>query len=671
MNKELLGGIDIMRKIGVGDVARGIRASQTDDHQTLARLAEKHSKFVDHPFVKGLVETHAKEHGIDITHDEISKLAKGFKASEHGSPEAFANYVKSKGFGEDKIAKLQGAMSNPENMAALTDMHKMVNPTIANALGAKGDMLKGQFDTGTNALAKGAMAAIGGPMGAMNAAASSVGTKAANAVQGVQDMRANRREEKNAAIQQVCDIVKSVEGTIKTVFEGSLQKFLESQLKTDGVLGNKLVKLSQDVITYQIQSTLLDDYFVQHQMVIILYNDIGSGIVNNYLEGEKIKSSDDLSKISSGKILDYLLDELKDRQKKAVGGPGTPIAVLPAPTNNASAPTTVPTTAPTTVPGPATNTTPLPVPTDPTNTAPLTDPTNTAPLTDHLLTAPLLTDTASTAENAIPTDTAPTAENAGATNTAPTPTAVPANTDVKNGGSNIFQKGGKAETPTNIDELLEFFPLDTDKTELNHKMVYIVEQSITNVVRETLESQNIKDTIDTKIAEQVESYMKEIITKFTGTDTGKETSKLKEMMLLTLLRKGLFRRRFRNAIEEAIKSSKEEAKIRPGESDDILINNINKQVKIFFSGKKQGGNTQVPTNSSVIGNAINNLIHGGRNSSELRSSEFLTNPTRLRPSGFASKTKGRKTNIRKTKRHKPNGRKTKGHKPKRRLSRRL
>ena len=325
-------------------------------------------------------------------------------------------------------------------------------------------------------------------------------------------------QKKNEVIKEICNIVKGQKGLIETEFKTQTKNFFENALKTDGKLGTNLTKLSQDVIQYEIKSSLLDNYFVQHQMIIILYKEIGALSLNDYFN-TNINSKESLTKLSSGKIVDELLKKLHDNQKETKGG------------------------------------------------------------------------------------------------------------------KQNFQKGG--ENATSIPELLQFFPLDTEKKNINSKMTHIIEKSVTNAVRDTLQSQEIKNLIHAKITEQVDNYIKEIAEKFAGTNKNNEAIKLKQMMLYALLQKRLLRSRFKNAIEKAIELCIAETKDSDGK--DTVVNNmitsINKQVQIFFSGKKTGVNTDGTSITSTVGASIDQIedkMHqiGGR------------------------KTKGRKTKGYKMKKHK-------------------
>ena len=505
-----------------------------------------------------------------------------------------------------------------------------------------GDLQSGKFNLGD------AMKEIQNNPGLAN----KLGSQAQHAIQGFNDMTANRRQQKNAAIQEICDIVRGKEVEIKRVFGESLQKFLEKQLSRESELGDKLQKLSQDVIEYQIQSTLLDDYFVQHQMLIMLYGDVGSTIVSGLLTDD-VKDEDDIKNLSSSKILNYLLDELTDRQKRGGTGVASTGASV-ASTGVASTGVASTGVASTGVASTGTDASEGEGGSDGTGASAATvtgedegagkdgkdgkanvvgDGSEGSEGAAHeaktnvvdALTA--FMDNGNSAEPKTgaeePTAKGPAHAAEGKTDVAdgaPTPTAAaaapaanaqpaPAANHIPPlhaGGANI-QKGG-AETPKNIEELLQFFPEDTPKEELNHKIAYIVEKSVTGVVRDTMESERIQDTIYQQITEQVKAYMQEIIQKFAGTDKEKETMKLKELMLYALLQDGLIRRRFRNAVEDAIKLS-----IKPGNTAKEVGQNILAQVDVYFGTKIRGGNAQEPTNTKIIGKGINSVQGGGGN----------------------------------------------------------
>ena len=380
---------------------------------------------------------------------------------------------------------------------------------------------------GLEGLAAGAVGLVGGPAGAGPGPAAGSGPTAA--------IQVTAGEKKNAVIEEICNIVKGQKGIIEDEFKKQIKGFFQETLKTNSPLGEKMTKLSQDVIQYEIKSSLLDNYFVQHQMIIILYGELGATILNNYFI-EHLNEKKDLQNLSSSKILDELLKELS-RKEEVVGGQGSSVA-----TN-------------------------LPIISEP---------------------------------------------------------------DIISVGGQVLQKGG-TEPATSLEQLLRYFPADGNAKYFNSKMAHIIEKGISDAVRETLQSQDIKMLIHTQIEGHVQKYMSEIITKFAGEDKTDNAIKLKKMMLYTLLHKKVIRRRFKNAIEKAIELCI--AKTNEGEpSNNIqqnMINSMIEQVHIFFSGKKSGGNTEEVSITGVIGNTLDQ--EGG-------------------------KTKGKKINKRKTKKHKTNGR---------------
>jgi hypothetical protein len=488
---------------------------------------------------------------------------------------------------------LKGLANNPKvkEVAQKTGLDKQL-----------GDIKSGKFNVGD------AMKGIQNNPGLAN----KLGSQAQHAIQGFNDMTANRRQQKNAAIQEICDIVRGKEVEIKRVFGDSLQKFLEKQLNAKSDLGDKLKKLSQDVIEYQIQSTLLDDYFVQHQMLIMLYGDVGSTIVSGLLTDD-VKDEDDIKNLSSSKILNYLLDELTVRQKR--GGTGASASASASVTGTSDsadegegegdaadndgesddsegngADGTDASADGDKAKGPG---------------AEAKDGADGADGTVDAIAALIGAEAKKAADGAaaiiVPEPTA------AAKDAAPAPTLTPTAQPPSHAGVANMQKGG-AETPTNIEELLQFFPEDTPKEELNHKIAYIVEKSVTGVVRDTMESERIQDTIYQQITEQVKAYMQQIIQKFAGTDKEKETIKLKELMLYALLQDGLIRRRFRNAVDDAIKES-----IKPGNTAQNVGQNILAQVDVYFGTKTRGGNAQEPTNTKIYGKGLNSVQGGGGN----------------------------------------------------------
>ena len=395
--------------------------------------------------------------------------------------------------------------------------------------------------------ALGALGALGGPGAAPGAGGPGEGAPAP-------EIQVTTGQKKSAVIEEVCNIVKGQKNIIEDEFKRNIKGFFEKILKApDNTLGDKFTKLSQDVIQYEIKSSLLDNYFVQHQMIIILYGELGATILNSYFN-ENLKKKSDLSKLSSGKILDELLHKLsykEEEEEEKIGGQGY---VEPQAAQNAT-----------------------------------------------------------NQQNVM---------QGGSKK----------NDSKKNDSRMVLQKGG-AEPATSLRQLLRYFPADENAKHFNSKMAYIIEKRISNAVRETLQTEDIKMLIHTQIEGHVKKYMSEIIQKFAGEDKNANSMKLKKMMLYTLLHKKMLRRRFRNAIEKAIELciAKTDANALTDTVVSNMINSMIEQVKFFFSGKKSGGNTEGPGVIDTVGETLSDAQNGG-------------SKTKKR------KTKGHKTNKRKTKR---------------------
>ena len=450
--------------------------------------------------------------------------------------------------------------------------------------------------------ALGALGALGGPGAAPGAGAPGAGAPAP-------EIQVTAGQKKSAVIEEVCNIVKGQKNIIEDEFKRNIKGFFEKILKApDNTLGDKFTKLSQDVIQYEIKSSLLDNYFVQHQMIIILYGELGATILNSYFN-ENLKKKSDLSKLSSGKILDELLNKLsykEEEEEEKVGGQGS---VEPQAAQNAT-----------------------------------------------------------NQQNVM---------QGGSKK----------NDSKKNDSRMVLQKGG-AEPATSLEQLLRYFPADENAKHFNSKMAYIIEKSISDAVRETLQSEDIKILIHTQIEGHVKKYMSEIIQKFAGEDTNANSMKLKKMMLYTLLHKKVLRRRFRNAIVKAIELciAKTDANALTDTVVSNMINSMIEQVQIFFSGKKSGGNAEGTGITGVIGKNIDqdggqgaftppttNSVGDLRTASLFKVERPNGRSDRRSPVGTEGsnlehrrcseetfgKTKGKKTKGKKTKKRKTKGRKTK------------
>jgi len=288
---------------------------------------------------------------------------------------------------------------------------------------------------------------------------------------------ASKREIKNALVEEYCQIVRNSQPQIEKQFIEDVKKFLTAELDKREI-SEEVNTMVQDIILSEIENSLLDDYFVQHQMVIILYGAVGNVIVNRYIDDNAA-----IDTLSSSKITDYLLKKLEEEIK--THGP---------------------------------------------------DPTT--------------------------------------------------------------QTGGK-EYPNKTDELLHFFPLDESSSGMNAKMAYVVEKGITDALKATMKSDEIQGLIKTKIGITIEAYMKKILDMFEGKEG--EQIKLQKRMLYTLLSKVRIRERFNGAIEKAL----EMTKLKPGEPSNvsgILKEELNKQIKSFFSGKVSSGKS---TLTGALGAALN------------------------------------------------------------------
>jgi len=118
---------------------------------------------------------------------------------------------------------------------------------------------------------------------------------------------ASKREIKNALVEEYCQIVRDSQGDIKTQLIKDVQRFLKIGVD-ENEIRKKVNTMVQDIILSEIENSLLDDYFVQHQMVIILYGAVGNVIVNRYID-DNVSDKSRLGTLSSSKITDYLLEK--------------------------------------------------------------------------------------------------------------------------------------------------------------------------------------------------------------------------------------------------------------------------------------------------------------------------------------------------------------------------
>jgi len=121
---------------------------------------------------------------------------------------------------------------------------------------------------------------------------------------------ASKREIKNALVEEYCKIVRDSQPQIEKQFIEDVQKFLTAELGKREI-SEEVNTMVQDIILSEIENSLLDDYFVQHQMVIILYGAVGNGIVNRYID-DNVSDKSRLDTLSSSKITDYLLEKLEE-----------------------------------------------------------------------------------------------------------------------------------------------------------------------------------------------------------------------------------------------------------------------------------------------------------------------------------------------------------------------
>jgi hypothetical protein len=302
-----------------------------------------------------------------------------------------------------------------------------------------------------------------------------------------------KREIKNAIIQEYCSIVRGAQHEIRETFLKDIRQFLSENFKGDNIVP-KTHDMIQDVILNEIQSSLLDNYFVQHQMVIILYQAVGNSVVNSYVN-DNAQNMHSLDTLSSSGITDDLLKKLREKMTQKGGAPPSPSMV----------------------------------------------------------------------------------------------------------------GGDDDKIAKNTAELLHFFPREGDATVMNTKLGYVIEKGFMNALKDTMEGDEIQGLIKTKIEEKLQAYMTQILGMFGK--SGKDQAILQSMMLYTLLNKGVIRRRFRSAIDEAIEATKRKINEKTQGVPTVLTREINEQVRIFFSGKHRGGKL---SDVDVIGRHLDALQGGKR-----------------------------------------------------------